>query len=178
MKTALYFLGLVPFFTNAQTVSKPLTDSLQFITLMPHCLEPPANQPGFNSIFWRIVKQKDAIIDDLIGKIDDTTETQAVVHWFGGNWAVGDIAHEALREIIHDLPTFKLLGVKFDKNGCGECSYWYYLRDDYRNRIKFKQSIKKWYAKNKDNLVWVKAPLFVSECMYHNPNGGYFVVRK
>ncbi|MBX3164145.1 MAG: hypothetical protein KF900_06655 [Bacteroidetes bacterium] len=152
-----------------------LMDSLKFISLMPHCLE--QEQPDANSIFWSIVKLKLEVIDELIEKIDDTTKTTAIVRWFGGYWTVGDISYKAMEEIIHEIPTFELLGIQYDEK-VGYSPYWFHLRSNTNNRKQFKQNLKNWYKKNKSNLVWVTRKWDGSECFYHNPNNGYYEIKK
>ena len=151
--------------------NKGLIDSMKFVTLMPHCLDD--EQPDSNSIYWKVVKLKLEVVDELIEIIDDTTETKAIVRWFGGHWTVGDISYNAIEEIIHGIPTFDLLGIKYDEN-IGYSSYWFFVRSDIRNRQLFKEKLKKWYKKNKANLVWITSEWNVSECFYHNPNNGYY----
>jgi hypothetical protein len=155
-----------------------LFDSLKYVNPVPHCLAPAHEQPDSNSIFWRIVKLKETAIQPLIDKIDDSTTTSAMVHHFGGYYTVGDVAFYALSHIIKDIPTFELLGVKFDENGCGYCSYWNHLREDQKNRQKFRVKLQRWYAENKPYLVWSWHLWKAEECFYENPNKGYYEVKK
>lgn len=111
-------------------------------------------------------------------KLDYTTLTTANLVLFGGNYTVADIAFSVLTEIIHDIPTFELLGVPFDKEGCGYCSYWQHLNKDFSNRQKFKVSVRNWYLKNKDNIVWVKSNNFATcDCSGRHPNGGHYKLK-
>ena len=105
--------------------------------------------------------------------------TSAYVPNLGGQYAVADVAYAALEEIIKDIPTFSLLGVKFDKKGCGYCAYWDHLRKNIRNRLKFQANVRKWYNKNKSNLVWVTSNVFLTcDCHGIHPNGGHFELKK
>jgi hypothetical protein len=132
-----------------------------------------------DKIFWRIVEQKEDIIPFLLDKLSDTSLVEVAVPNFGGQYTVADIAFTALLEIIKGIPTFELLGVKFDKNGCGGCSYWDHLRRDIRNRKKFQTNVSNWYDRNKSNLVWVTSNQFLTcDCIGKHPNGGHYELRK
>jgi hypothetical protein len=73
-----------------------------------------------------------------------------------------------LQEIIADIPTFELLGIEFDKHGCGYCSYWYHVRENNRNRKNFQKAVRNWYEENKNQLVWVES--------FHSATGDCFIV--
>jgi hypothetical protein len=155
-------------------------NKLKYITDMPYICEGSINTTGCGQVeFWDMVKEKNAAIPMLLSLIDDTTTTKAIVSNFGGNWTVGDIAYCALEEIIHGIPTFELLGVQFDYDGCGYCSYWSRLRDGYKNRKAFKHNVFKWYRKNKAKLVWIENEEFATcDCNFKHPNGGHYEIRK
>jgi len=165
-------LIFIPTLTIAQVDNRKLVDSLKYVTDMPYICEserPYAIGCG-SEIFWKAVQRKEIIIPFLIDKISDSTTTKAYVPNFGGQYAVGDIAYFALAEIIDGIPTFELLRVKFDKHGCGFCSYWNYLRSDIRNRERFEKSVRKWYKKNKSKLIWVPS----GQPFTGHHNGGMF----
>lgn len=146
---------------------------------MPYICETGIDKNCGDPIFWEIVKQKEMIIPDLIKKLDDTTTTEASVPNFGGFWTVADIAYAAMEEIIHRIPTFKLLNRKFDTGGCGYCEYWNYLRENYRNRDKFQTSLRIWYKNTKSKLAWVESNEFATcDCGGKHPNGGHFIVKQ
>lgn len=151
-------------------------DSLKFITEMPYiCEMGPCGDP----LFWEAVKLGKSGIELLIDKLDDSTSTQATVALFGYTFTTADIAYVALSEIIHDIPTFELLGVPFDTNGCGYCAYWQFLNADYKNRQTFKLAVLNWYHANKNQLVWVENNAFEScDCAFRHPNGGHYEVEK
>ena len=129
--------------------------------------------------FWTVVIEKENIIPYLIDKLNDTTKTTAIVQNFGGQWTVADIAYSALREIIIDIPTFELIGVPFDDNGCGYCAYWNHLREDLTNRQNFKKNLNKWYEINKSKLVWVESNrVLTCDCSFKHPNQGHFEIKK
>lgn len=173
--SAILISGGLFCFSHNDTLT--IFDSLKYVDKVPHCLAAISQQPDSNSIFWRVVKQKDAAIQPLIDCIDDSTTTKAIVHHFGGYYTVGDIAYYALQHIIADIPTFELLGVKFDEKGCGYCAYWYHL-SDYKNRQKFRMKLQRWYAENKAYLVWSWYLNPVGECFYNHPNKGYYEVKR
>lgn len=151
-------------------------DSLRFVTEMPYICE---NGICGDELFWKAVELRQSAIELLIDKLEDTTMTKANVVNFGRNYTVSDIAFVVLKEIIHDIPTFELLGVDFDKNGCGYCSYWNHLNKDYKNRQKFKLAVKNWYFQNKDKFVWVKSNDFTScDCSGKHPNEGHYELKK
>lgn len=150
------------------------TDSLKLITDMPYLSE---NDDCGDERFWNVVKLNDCVIELLIDKLDDSTITEATVPNFGGNYTVADIAYSALQEIIHGIPTFKLLGVPFDTSGCGYCAYWNHL-GTYSNRILFKEAVKNWYFLNRDKLVWVTNQSYSTcDCMVKHPAGGHYEVK-
>jgi len=151
-------------------------DSLKFVTEMPYICE---NGICGDNLYWEAVRLGKSGIELLIDKLDDTTTTQANIILFGGNYTTADIAFVVLNEIIHDIPTFELLGVPFDQNGCGYCSYWQHLNKDYKNRLEFKRAVKDWYHKNKDNLTWIKNNDFVTcDCRGQHPNRGHYELKK
>jgi hypothetical protein len=177
MKILTYILILIPALTFSQTDNKTLVDSILYVDKVPHCLDAVTEQLDTNGIFWKIVKMKDKAIPFLLDKIDDTTTTNAIVRHFGGYYTVGDLAYVTLQEIIHNIPTFELLGVPFDTNGCGYCAYWQHL-SDFTNRQKFKIALKNWYDQNQLNLLWTEYKWKGEECFYRNPNNGYYDFRK
>ena len=97
------------------------------------------------------------------------------VPFFSGEYTVADVAYSAIREIIIDIPTFKLLGIRFNKV-CGYCSYWEYVRESEKNREKFQKAVRKWYEKNKDNLKWVDEPFAVTD-ICTSPAGGHYYLK-
>jgi hypothetical protein len=95
----------------------------------------------------------------------------------GGHYSVADIAYNALEEIIHNLPTFELLQVKFNKDGCGYCAYWNYVRKSIKNRKKFQAAVSSWYNTNKVKLQWVVSNDFATcDCRVAHPSGGHYEV--
>jgi len=183
MKLLPYILFLLPCLTFVQTNNKQLVDNLKFVTDMPYiCRDTIITKLSSycgDEIFWQVVKQKQDIIPFLIDKLSDTTQTTAIVPNFGGTYSVADVAFVALEEIIDGIPTFELLGVKFDENACGYCSYWSHLRKNRKNRKKFQTNVLKWYAKNKPNLVWVTSnEILTCDCAAKHPNNGHFELAK
>lgn len=183
IKLLIWIWLLIPCLTFAQTDNKKLVDSLKFITNVPYICQdsiPSEVSVGCgDKLFWQVVMQKQDIIPFLLDKLTDTTETLATVPNFGGQYTVADIAYAALTEIIKDIPTYDLLGVKFDKDGCGNCSYWTHLRKNIKNRRKFQSNVRKWYAENKSNLVWVTSSQFLTcDCAGRHPNGGHFELKR
>ena len=151
-------------------------DSLKFVTEMPYICR---YELCGDNLFWNVVRMRQGVIELLIDRLDDTTSTKANIMLFGGEYRVADIAYVALREIIQDIPTFKLLGVEFDKNGCGYCSYYNYLNKDYKNRQEFKTAVQNWYFQNINNLVWVTNNNFTScDCQARHPNEGHYEIKK
>jgi hypothetical protein len=151
------------------------TDSLKFVKEMPYICE---NGICGDKLYWEAVIIGRSNIELLIDKLDDTTSTNANVALYGANYTVADIAYSALSEIIHDIPTFELLGVPFDNDGCGYCSYWQHLNKKFSNRQKFKKAVRIWYHKNKDNLVWVTDNEFATcDCNGTHPNGGHYKLK-
>ncbi len=171
MRNIVYILIFLTNLTFGQEVTNQM-NSLKFVKEMPYMCE-----MGIcgDQLYWEAVSIGRGNIELLIDKLDDTTSTTANVILFGGIYTVADIAYSALNEIIHDIPTFELLGVPFDQEGCGYCSYWQHLNKDFSNRQKFKEAVKNWYHKNKDNLVWVESNKFSTcDCSGKHPNGGHY----
>lgn len=174
----LLFSSLV----NAQIDSNKLVNSLKYVTDMPYICngyyitdEGDTIREGCgNAIYWEVISLKEEAIQPLINKLTDTTQTKAPVRFFGGNYTVADVAYTALTEIIHDIPTFELLGVKFSQ-ACGYCSYWWHLNGNIKNRCKFQKAVQKWYQKNKNKLVWIENNNFATcDCFGAHPAGGHF----
>ncbi|NOS93257.1 MAG: hypothetical protein HOP30_15160 [Cyclobacteriaceae bacterium] len=151
-------------------------DSLKYIKELPYSCE---DAICGDQLYWEAIKLRDNGIELLIDKLDDSTLTSANVVLFGGNYTVADIAYSALTEIIHDIPTFELLGVPFDKPGCGYCAYWNHVRKSDANRQKFKEAVRAWYHQNKRQLVWVESNNFATcDCGGKHPNGGHYKINK
>lgn len=168
-------------FIQAQSNKDMLIDSIKLVNQMPYICEQgvPGQLGCGENIFWNLVKRKQEVIPTLIGLLTDTTTTAASVPNIGGQYTVADIAYSAIQEIIHDLPTFELLGVQFDKEGCGYCSYWNHLRSDIKNRKYFQQRLGNWFAENQRNLVWIIGNDFATcDCNFAHPNGGHFELVK
>lgn len=175
MRFTTFLLTLLSIWTFGQPGNRKLADSLRFVNNMPYICETGDGFGCGDKIFWRVVQQKQTVVPVLIDMLADTTTTLATVPNFGGQWTVGDIAYNGLQEIIKGIPTFDLLGIKFDDKGCGYCAYWNYLRKDIRNRKKFQTRVRDWYVKNKANLVWVISSDFMTcDCSGNHPNGGHF----
>ncbi|MCE2994417.1 MAG: hypothetical protein ACK5RG_06795 [Cyclobacteriaceae bacterium] len=147
-------------------------DSLKYVQEMPYGCE---NAVCGDQLYWKVIQLGDNGIELLIDKLDDSTPTTAKVVLFGGNFTVADIAYDALNEIIHNIPTFELLGVPFDKAGCGYCAYWNHVRKSDANRRAFKEAVRIWYHQTKNKLVWVESNKFATcECGGKHPNGGHY----
>ena len=183
MKRLIFILVILPCFTSAQTHNKDLLDSLKFVTDMPYiCRDtiPTESTVGCgDEIFWRLVNEKLDMVPLLLDLLIDTTRSDASVPNIGGQYTVADIAYLALQEIVHGIPTFDLLGVEFDTNGCGYCSYYQHLRRNIDNRRLFQARVRDWYERNRSSLVWVTSNEFsICDCAPPHPNGGYFELRK
>jgi len=177
MKKIALVLFLFPYLNFAQKNEATLVDSLCFIENLPHCLVQKTQVLDSNALYWRIVRLKDKAIPYLIEHIDDTTTTTVTIQYFGGNYTLGDIAYEVLKEIIKDIPTFEILGIPYDSTGCGYCSYWQHL-NDLSNRKKFKIALQKWYYKNQENLIWKGYKWEGEICFYRKPIIGYYILEK
>jgi hypothetical protein len=158
-------------------------DSLKFIKEMPFACEDnynvterhPLSIGCGNELYWNVVKLNNSVIELLIDQLNDTTTTESIVPLFGYYYTTADIAYTVLQELIHKIPTFALLGVEFDKEGCGYCSYWQHLNKNFENREKFKSAVTKWYHYNKGNFIWVKSNSFETcVCYGKHPNGGHY----
>jgi hypothetical protein len=161
-------------------------DSLKFVKEMPYMCHDfievnkrnPLTIGCGDELYWNTVRLNKNVIELLIEKLEDSTTTEAIVPLFGYNYTVADISYTVLQEVIHNIPTFDLLGVQFDEEGCGYCSYWQHLNKDFSNRQKFKATVKNWYHQNKDNLVWIESNNFATcECNGKHPNGGHYELK-
>lgn len=146
---------ILPCLCFAQTHQSSLRDSLLSITDLPYIGEYGKESGCGDDTFWNLVNQKLNITPQLINTLTDTTQVNISVPNFGGKCSLADIAYMVMQEIIKDIPTFDLLGIEFDEDGCGYCSYWYHLRENIQNRISFQLAVKNWFIKNKENLVWI-----------------------
>lgn len=186
IRSIILCIGLLitPAALHAQMDYEKLVDSLKFVTDMPYICHDGIDEDSAASgcgskIFWKVVKSRDSVIAALINKLDDTTLPEASVPYLDYDYRVADVAYTALTEIVFNIPTFELLGVPFDENGCGYCSYWQHLNKSYSNRIKFKKAVKKWYDANRAKLVWVKSNNFSScDCGGPHPNGGHYELKE
>lgn len=179
---------MTPFIGYCQSVKEKL-NRLSDVTEVPYACEGTGESTKSDTIiynigcgdkiFWDVVRCKLDAVPGLINKLSDTTQTKAAVPYFGGQYTVADVAYVALSEIIDGIPTFKLLGTTFDTTGCCYCSYWNYLRSNLKNRNNFRESVFRWYVKNRTKLVWVKSDevLTFDVCAFRHPNAGHFEVR-
>ena len=105
--------AMLPMLAFGQVNAAQSVDSLRFVTDMPYICD--GGEGCGDRLFWTVVKQQKSVVPLLIDRLNDTTETAVYVPNFGGLYTVADVAYYALEEIIHGIPTFKLLGVKFDQ---------------------------------------------------------------
>jgi hypothetical protein len=176
----IIIFSLISFVQFGQDTYDIKISKLKNITDMPYICRDTIGEVGCGQDeFWDVIKGKKEIIPFLIETLDDTTKTSAYVPNFGGYWTVADISFQAINEIIKDIPTFDLLGVAFDSEGCGYCSYWNHLRKDINNRIAFKKNVSDWYDGIKDKLKWVKSDeTLTCDCKFDHPNGGHYEIKK
>jgi hypothetical protein len=134
-----------------------------------------------DSIYWNLVKGKKSIVPYLINEIDNVSQTKAPIGYVGRNYTVGEVAIEALYEIIRDLPD-RLSLIKYWR-GYEEDeafnNYWYYMAESKQNRLLFKKQIEKWYNKNGQSLIWVSdnkkyRKSEMDTVMYNHPAKGYY----
>lgn len=181
-------LSLVLFSTSLRLPAQSPLDSLAHIREMPYIceqllfgpegLKAIPESPCADPLYWRAVQAGKTQIPALIHKLSDTTLTAAPVPNFGGQYAVGDIAWTVLREIIHDLPVWQLLGVEFDRWNCGYCTYWNHLRAAQKHRHAFRKAVRRWYRKHRRQLYWVQSEYFATcDGCTHHPNGGHYKLR-
>ena len=191
MKQLTLILFLIPCLIFAQVDIKNQIDSLKFVTEVPYAGEIMIDKENLSNsdtfvynigcgdrFLWDVVKLKEKAIPYLLELLDDTRETPASFPYQGGQCTVGKIAYIALQEIIHGIPTAKLLNVNPEDFDCGNC-YYHITLDKRKNRKKFKKAVKQWYEQNKVNLVWINRPGFgTCDCSGKHPNGGHFELKK
>lgn len=161
-------------------------DSLRYIKEMPYICHDDIDVQQRNSLtigcgdqlYWNVVRLEYYGIELLIDKLDDTTTTKSIVPNFGYYYTTADIAYTALQEIIHNIPTFELLGIKFEEKECGYCSYWKHLNKTYKNRQRFKNAVREWYFNNQNNFIWIESNAFSTcDCSGQHPNGGHYELK-
>ena len=191
MRFAITILICIPWITSAQSNIKSKIDSLKFVSEIPYECE--IIQNGDNSfkndtfiysigcgdrLFWDVVKLKVSAIPYLLEQLDNLEETPTSFPYQGGQCKVADIAYVILEEIVHGLPTAKLLNVNPNNFDCGYCYYYLTLREK-ENRIKFKKAVSDWYAENKENLFWVSNNKYMTcDCSGKHPSGGHYEIKK
>jgi len=165
--------------TQEKNIIRNKVNNLRYVKEMPYIPELSGD-----SIYWSVVKEKLKVVPYLIEELDDTTETEATVPNFGGNYTVADIAFEAITEIIHGIPTKEFVEGPNELEKDGFWEYWNYTRSSYENRIKFKMRVEEWYKSNKNNLEWFEytrefrsAPDWKYETNKH-PIGGYYKLKE
>lgn len=162
----LILLSSLKVFSSTDDSILRFTDSLLFVTELPlHCDKmysmPETENDGGDikgicgdELFWRIVSLRDTAIPYLLNKLSNTTTTEVIVVYYG-NYAVADVANEAIKQIIKGIPDVELV-YNLKDNGLGEQNRWNFLRQSTGNRKKFQRALSKWYEKNKSSLVWIK----------------------
>lgn len=185
LKILVFLIMFLPLLSFSQETIRNQIDQLQYVVEMPYICEGNFDDREATSTacgdprFWQVVKLKENAIPYLLEKLNDATPTKASVPNFGYAYSVADIAYVALEEIIHGVPTFELLGVEFDKEGCGYCAYWEHLNRGEAKREQFKTAVQNWYTSHQDNLVWIENDYFSScDCHGTHPNGGHFELSK
>jgi hypothetical protein len=128
--------------------------------------------------YWAVVRDGLDALPLLVDRLDDPTPTTAHVANFGGVYAVGDVALEAISEIVRGIEEFELLNVKFDPV-CGGCSWWAFVRASPANRIRVKKAVGDWLNEAKPRLKWQPSDQFwtvdcVNNCVH--PAGGHYAM--
>ncbi len=178
MKYLIIFLLILPIFTHGQETNKDLVENMKNIADLPYIGKYGELGCG-DVIFWKLVKKKLEIVPLLIEKVNDTTKVNVYVPNFGGKYTVGDAAYVAISEIIKGIPTFDLLDVEFDREGCGYCSYYFHLRSSVAHRNKFQKALSKWYGKNNKKLIWIEDNrILTGDCSGEHPNKGHYIVQE
>ena len=178
MKNWILILLILPMFSYGQQTNENLVEDVKNITGLPYIGKYGGVGCG-DDIFWKLVEKKLEIVPLLIEKMNDTTKISVFVPNFGGKYTVADAAYLIISEIIKEIPTFELLGVEFDNEECGYCSYWFHLRSNIMNRNKFQKALSKWYGKNMKKLIWIEDnQILTGDCSGEHPNGGHYKVKK
>lgn len=164
--TLLFFIIAINVFSQSISVSE--IKNIKSIPYIANCNDP---------IFWNLVKQRKENIPDLIEKLTDETVLKDVyVPMFGGEYTVADASLIILQEKIKGIPVLKLIGKKFSKD-CGYCSYWYFVRENKKNRERLQKNFKKWYKENEQKLVWIASKNALTGDCFSSANG-HFVIKK
>ncbi len=177
--TVVFIVILVlPELVCGQNSKHNLSEQIRKVSDIPYICESGTGLGCGDEYFWELVKQQDDAIPFLIELLTDTTPTAAKVIFHGGHYTVAYVAFTVLQELIKDIPTFDLLGVEFDREGCGYCAYWRHLRRDHANRVSFQRAMRAWYEQHKDTMVWIVSEEFLTcECMNKkHPNGGHYEI--
>ncbi len=131
--------------------------------------------------FWTVVRDGLDALPLLVDRLDDASPTTAALPNFGGEYAVGDVALDAISEIVRGIPTFDLVNVKFDdsEEGCGGCAWWNFVRASPANRQRVEKAVGKWLSEAKPRLQWQRSDEFgtldcVRACVH--PAGGHYAL--
>lgn len=129
-------------------------DSLRYLTTIPGAagiedrLIDPDGPVAFSQdeiLFRKVVSYDRDAAWPLIAMLNETATTGITAAPFPYEYTVGDVAYLALQQIIPDIPTMKLLGIKDHDPADGYWPYWRKLNENPRNRRKFRRAVERWY---------------------------------
>jgi hypothetical protein len=173
------FLSLVLLLSNVAIAQKPFAKEIKELSRVRSMPYDP--ELSGDPRFWNAVACKLEIIPSLIDAMADPRETKANVYYFGGRFAVGDVAFHAITEIIRGIPTLNMLE---DWDGFSEAeafgNYWRYVRESIDHRQCLQAKIRQWFSQHSTKLVWIpdtkRYPKTNEEgaATYPHPAGGYY----
>ncbi len=109
--------------------------------------------------FQGIIKHCLDVVPELIALLNDSTPTSNPVAYWGGDYAIGDVAMVLISEIVH-VPWLDLVPTatveRIETIGFGV--YWEYVRESDSNRLTLQSNCDRWFTDNEDDLVWHSLP--------------------
>lgn len=140
---------------------------LAHLSMAPAGPEMQIADPRYLDIVARALE----VVPELAALVEDGTPTSQRVPLFGGVYAIGDIAHAILSDIIRAIPWLEFVPGNTDEKfrTCGYCVYWDYARGSAENRRNLKRSFEFWYSQHASELVWKPHPELLTK--------GYYAIR-
>ena len=182
MNNLIYLLIFITTTGNAQFSKGSIQSNFQNIETMPYICEGDFQIGKFgcgDSLFWKVVIQKDNVIKDLVQLLDDTTETKVFFPNYGGIMRVADIAEIALGEIIQPLSRPNMFFEIEPIDNAQWIANINWKQRNYENRIKYQKALVSWYKENKTNLVWTLGNTFMcGDLVGKHPNKGHYELKK
>ena len=182
MKNLIYLLMFIATTVNAQFNKDSIKANFLNIENMPYICEGNFQIGKFgcgDSLFWKVVTQKDSVISGLIQLLSDTSETMVYFPNYGEKMRIADVAEIALGEIIQPLPRPNEFYNIEPIDGSQWMANINWLQRSVENRIKYQNAIAVWNKENKSHLVWTLSNTFMcGDLRGEHPNKGHYKLKK